>query len=50
MQDGERRNYEGIMSHVTDIILVTAIKDGAVHEDTHPNADMLDARRSTSCA
>jgi hypothetical protein len=29
------------MSHVTDIILVTAIEDGAEIEDGHPNADLL---------
>jgi hypothetical protein len=29
------------MSHVTDIILVTATEDGAEIEDGHPNADLL---------
>jgi len=29
------------MSHVTDIILSTAINDGAEREDEHPNTDKL---------
>lgn len=29
------------MSHVADIILVTAIDDGAQRDEEHPNADLL---------
>lgn len=29
------------MSHVTDIILVTGIEDGAKHQNEHPNADYV---------
>jgi len=29
------------MSHVTDIILTTAISDGCIGETSHPNADKL---------
>jgi hypothetical protein len=29
------------MSHVSDIILITAIEDGAAVESDHPNADRL---------
>ena len=31
------------MSHVTDILLCTAMEDGAQREDKHPNADQLSA-------